>query len=142
MENDKNLFYELSYYTLAHRDQIYFIHQHVVDAYAAQEADEHTKPIAITFTLAGLYLFLEKGYTGRQVQNAHMEMAKNKRVWPVFKFPKLRGDIAIQNVLALPAGDERDSMIKLWCASVWLAHSENHETVRILVNSILKLDSK
>jgi len=140
-ENDRSLFYELTYYTLAHPDQIYFIHQHTVDAYAAQEADEYTKPIGITFALAGLYLFLERGYSGRQVQKAHMQMANNKQVWPVFKFPKHRGDITVQTVLASPLGEARDSMIKTWCASVWQAYRENHDAIRALVNSILKLKS-
>lgn len=140
--DDKTLFYELTYYTLAHPDQIYFIHQHVVDAYTAQEANEHTKPIGITFALAGLYLFLERGYTGRQVQKAHMEMSNHKQTWPVIIFPKQRGDLTIQDVLASAPGDERDLMIKKWCASVWQAYHENHDAVRNLVNSILKLESK
>jgi hypothetical protein len=142
MDEDKNLFYELTYYTLAHPDQIYFIHQHAVDAYAAQYANENTKPIAVTFALAGLYLFLEKGYTGKQVQRAHMQMANYKQKWPEFKFPKNRGDITIEAVLACTSGEERDSMIKKWNASVWQAYVDNHETVRSLVNSILKLNQK
>lgn len=142
MEADKNLFYELTYYTLAHPDQIYFIHQHVVDTYAAQQANETTKPINITFALAGLYLFLEKNYSGRQVQQAHMKMAKHKQVWPVFKYPQHKGDVTIQEVLLAPPGNERDTMIKEWNESVWNTYKENHETVRVLVNSILKLESK
>jgi hypothetical protein len=81
-------FNELSFYTLAHPNNIYFIHQHIVDAYQAQTADSNTKPIAITFSLAGLYLFLEKNYTGRQVQQAHMKLAQNKKVWPQFELPR------------------------------------------------------
>jgi hypothetical protein len=142
MDDDKNLFYELTYYTLAHPDANYFIHQHVVDAYAAQKINEETKPIAITFALAGLYLFLEKGYTGRQIQKAHMAMANHKQTWPAFKIPKHRGDISVQEVLASTPGNDRDAMIKNWCASVWQAHTENHRTLKDLVNSILKLDSK
>ncbi|MGB4837418.1 MAG: hypothetical protein WBP08_00365 [Saprospiraceae bacterium] len=62
MEDSKSTeeFYELSYYTLGHKDMGYFIHQHIVDAYQAQTADKDTKPIAITFALVGLYLYLEK----------------------------------------------------------------------------------
>ncbi len=70
-------FHELSFYTLSLQDK-YFIHQHIVDAYAAQTADINTKPIKIIFSLVGLYLFIEKKYTGREVQLAHMQMAKNK----------------------------------------------------------------
>lgn len=138
MEANKDLFYELTYYTLAHPDQIYFIHQHVVDAYTAQHADENTKPIGITFALAGLYLFLEKGYSGRQVQQAHVKMAQHKQAWPAFRFPKQKGKTTIQTVLAATPGDERDATIKKWCASVWQAYNENHDTVRALVGLTLK----
>ena len=40
---------ELAFYTLAHGDPA-FIHQHVVDAWMLQTADETTKPIAIHTT--------------------------------------------------------------------------------------------
>jgi len=36
---DEDQFHELLYYTLGHHDTTYFIHQYVVDAYAAQKAD-------------------------------------------------------------------------------------------------------
>ena len=78
--NDRDVkFNELIFYTLGHPDMAYFIHQHVVDAYTAQNADEKTKPIAITFALAGLYLYVEMKYSGRQVQLAHIQMSKNKK---------------------------------------------------------------
>lgn len=41
-------FHKLPFYTLAHPNPIYFIHQHAGDAFAAQTADENTKPIKIT----------------------------------------------------------------------------------------------
>jgi hypothetical protein len=81
-------FHELTLYTLAHPNQVYFIHQHAVDASAARTADENTKPIKLTFGLIGLYLFLKKGYTGKQVQNAHVKLSQNKKVWPSLGLPK------------------------------------------------------
>ena len=75
-----DLYHELSYYTLAHRDPS-FIHQHIVDAYTAQHANETTKPIAVVFALIGLYLHIEKNFTGRQVQRFHMKLAKVRRRW-------------------------------------------------------------
>lgn len=109
--SDTEFYSELSYYTLAHADKD-FIHQHFVDAYAAQKADLNSKPIGITFALVGLYLFVERGYTGRQVQKVNMQMAKNKRVWPAFSLPEKRGGITIADVLRTPSGESRDEMIK------------------------------
>src|SRR5262249_50414598 len=64
---DQEAYYELAGYTLVHPDPA-FIHQYIVDAYAAQHADAHCKPISISFALAGLYLHLERGYSGKAVQ--------------------------------------------------------------------------
>lgn len=109
---------QLAYYTLAHPDPA-FIHQLVVDAHTAQIADERTKPIAVVFALIGLYLHLEKGYTGKQVQRAHMQLAKWPNTWPKLPLPQLRGDIRIDHVLAVEPGPARDATIERWCASVW-----------------------
>lgn len=57
-------FHELQCYTLAHGGAE-FIHQHVVDAWIAQNADGQTKPIALAFALAGLYLHVERAWAAR-----------------------------------------------------------------------------
>jgi hypothetical protein len=126
--SNRDAYYELSCYTLAHGHPS-FIHQHVVDAFAAQEADENTKPIALTFALAGLYLHAEKGLSGRQVQLAHMKMAQRKRRWPAFSLPLDRGTITAADVLKASGGVERDTAIDAWCASVWEAFRGNREVV-------------
>jgi hypothetical protein len=126
--SNRDAYHELSCYTLAHGHPS-FIHQHVVDAFAAQEADENTKPIALTFALAGLYLHVEKGLSGRQVQLAHMKMAQRKRQWPAFSLPRNRGTITAADVLKTTAGVERDQAIDAWCASVWDAFGGNRDAV-------------
>jgi hypothetical protein len=123
---------ELQAYTLAHGGPA-FIHQHVVDAWAAQHADEQTKPIALTFALVGLHLHLERGFSGRQVQRAHSTLARHKRSWPSFALPRERGSVTASRVMAAPAGPERDQAIDVWCASVWAAFGDNHRAVAELV---------
>jgi hypothetical protein len=130
--SNRDAYYELSCYTLAHGHPS-FIHQHVVDAFAAQEADENTKPIALTFALAGLYLHVEKRQTGRQVQLAHMKMAQRKRQWPTFSLPRERGTVTAVDVLRAAPGEERDRAIDSWCASVWEAFSGNRQVVATLL---------
>jgi hypothetical protein len=127
MSSQEDIFHELSYYTTSHPSPS-FIHQHVVDAFAAQTADEDTKPIKITFALLGLYLFLEKDFTGRQVQLTHMKIAKVKDNvdWPKIIYPEDKGSITISDVLQSTPGEERDLMIKKWCLSVWEAYSDSH----------------
>jgi hypothetical protein len=125
-------YHELCAYTLAHGDPA-FIHQHVVDAFAVQGADERTKPIALTFGLVGLYLKVERQFSGRQVQRAHMTMARRKRTWPSWTLPRNRGAISAQTVLDAPAGPTRDVAIDAWCASVWDAFRTNRAAVAALV---------
>jgi len=123
---------ELQAYTLAHGDPA-FLHQHVVDAWSAQHADEQTKPIVLAFALVGLYLHLERGFSGRQVQRAHMALARRKRSWPSFTLPRERGTVTVSQVMAAPAGPERDEAIEAWCASVWAAFGDSHGTVAALL---------
>ena len=125
---EEEAIHQLSAYTLNHGDPA-FIHQHVVDAYGAQNANAGTKPIAITFALAGLYLHLEKNFSGREVQLAHMKMARTRKQWPSFPLPAHRGAITEREVLAAPEGPERDAMIEAWAAAVWAAFRDSRDTV-------------
>jgi hypothetical protein len=125
-------YHELAYYTLAHPDPA-FIHQHVVDAFAAQNADPDTKPIKLAFALVGLFLHIERGYTGREVQRAHMKLARHKRAWPGFRLPGARGAITTAEVLRAPPGPERDQAIEDWMRSVWDAYRNCHDEVAELV---------
>jgi hypothetical protein len=130
--SEQEAYDELQSYTLALSDRG-FIHQHVVDAWAAQHADERTKPIALTFALVGLYLHVEKGFSGRQVQRTHMALARHKRSWPSFTLPHERGSITASLVMAKQAGPERDQAIDAWCASVWAAFRESRQAVAELL---------
>jgi Family of unknown function (DUF5946) len=135
-QSEQEAYNELSYYTLSHGDPC-FIHQYIVDAYAAQHADEKSKPIKVAFALIGLYLHIEKHYSGKEVQKAHMRLAKKRKQWPLFDLPAYRGNIGVSDVLRAKPGHERDSAIREWSASVWEAWSESHAKVADLVRSDL-----
>lgn len=134
--DDQSLFHELAFYTLEKRDSE-FIHQHAVDAYAAQNANEVSKPIAVAFALIGLYLFVERGYSGKQVQRAHMQLAQHRKSWPRLSPPQDRGAITVADVLAAEPGAPRDKMIRSWCASVWQAWGASRIDVMKLVEEEL-----
>ncbi len=129
---ERDAYDELCGYTLTHPG-LTFVHQHVVDAFAAQHATAQSKPIQLTFALVGLYLHCDRQFTGHQVQRAHMTLARRKRVWPAFVLPAERGRITAVEVLAAPAGDERDRAIDAWCASVWEAYESAAPAVRSLL---------
>lgn len=110
-----------------------FILQHVVDAFAVQTASAETKPITVVFGLIGLYLRLEKQFSGRQVQKAHMALGRKRRNWPRLSLPENRGAITAAHVLAASPGLERDKAIDNWCMSVWSAVSAHRETIVALL---------
>jgi len=134
-ELDPSAYHELSAYTLSLRDSA-FIHQYVVDAYAAQQASRDTKPITITFALIGLYLHLERGYSGKAVQLAHMRYVRKRRQWPTFELPENRGEVTAANVLRAAPGPEREEAIRKWCRSVWDAWGNSHAQVAELVREL------
>jgi hypothetical protein len=127
---------ELSYYTLAHGDPA-FIHQHVVDAYGAQHVRQSASTIGAAFTLAGLYLAVERRFTGRQVQKMHMLMARSSKQWPRFDAPDDVGPLTVADVLMVEAGPSRDEAIVRWCRAVWTAWSSEHGRVRAMVDRFL-----
>jgi hypothetical protein len=119
------LFGELSAYTLSHGHPR-FIHQHAVDAWQLQHAKPSKSNIGIAFSLIGLYLALEKGYTGRQVQLAHMALGRTKRNWGDFKIPSSHATLTVADVLRAESGDARDARLMEWAAAVWASWSHAH----------------
>jgi hypothetical protein len=110
-----------------------FILQHVVDAFAVQRVNDDSKPIGLVFGLVGLYLRVEKQFSGRQVQQVHMELGRRKREWPRVYVPEDRGSMTVADVLAASAGPERDAAIDHWCRSVWTAFGANREAIITLL---------
>jgi len=128
---EKEMYNQLAFYTLSLADTS-FIHQHIIDAWAAQHADENEKPIKTIFALIGLYLAIEKNYTGKEVQRAHMLLARNKRQWPVFPIPAEKSRMTVFDIMAQPVGPKRDKAIMQWCASVWDSWAEIHDEIQEL----------
>jgi Family of unknown function (DUF5946) len=142
-ETEQEAYHELLAWTLSLRENG-FIHQEVVDAWAAQHATEASTPISVGFALIGLYLYLEKGFSGRQVQRAHMQLAQphgrgpGRKQWPRFPLPVEPGRITVSNVLAAPA-TERTQAIECWCRAVWEAWKDSHAAIAEWVRQDLGL---
>jgi hypothetical protein len=122
---------------LAHGDPR-FIHQHLVDAYGAQHVRQSKSTIGAAFALTGLYLTVERGFTGRQVQKMHMLMASRSKDWPRFIPPAKVGAVTVADVLAAGPGPQRDAAILAWCTSVWTAWAPDHARVRTMVDPFLR----
>ena len=130
MDSASDAYDELYVYTMGRAG---FILQHVVDAFGAQTASKDTKPIGVTFALAGLFLRVERQYSGRQVQQVHVKLAKNRTQWPGIPLPEDRGSMTAVDVLAVAAGPDRDLAIDAWCRSVWAAFQGSHRLIADLL---------
>lgn len=130
------MFSDLVCYTVAKGDSA-FIHQHVVDAYGAQHVGAGTRPIGAVFTLVGLYLTVEKGYTGRQVQLAHMKIGRTRHAWPRLEPPERPAVLTVQDVLNAGTDAEKDEAILRWAASVWKSWEHRHAWVRETTERVL-----
>lgn len=127
---------DLQCYTVSKQDSA-FIHQHAVDAYAAQHAGGPTRTIAVAFGLIGLYLALERGYTGRQVQLAHMRIARVRKDWPRLEPPGRPADLTVMDVLSAGTDAERDAMIRQWMGAVWASWADRQGWVRATTDDLL-----
>ncbi len=132
MQSEAECYHELCAWTLSLRDTE-FIHQVVVDSWCAQNADESTKPIALTFALVGLYLHVEQKVSGKQVQRVHMKLAERRQQWPRFALPGERGSRTVTDVIAKPAGAPRNEAIEEWAAAVWAEYAAARETIIALL---------
>lgn len=122
-------YYDLTCWTLVQQDAG-FVHQHAVDAYAAQHVGERMRPITAVFALIGLYLAVERGYTGREVQLAHMKIARRRRDWPRLEPPEGRGDLTVMDILLAATDAEKEEALMRPTASVRQTREDRHRWVR------------
>lgn len=88
------------------------------------------RPITAVFALIGLYLAVERGYTGREVQLAHMKIARRRRDWPRLEPPEGRGDLTVMDILLAATDAEKEEALMRPTASVRQTREDRHRWVR------------
>jgi hypothetical protein len=83
---------------------------------------------------------VEKNFTGKQVQQAHMRLAMRRRQWIRSALPEFRGSIRIADVMAAEPGPARDAMIHAWCAAVWQAWQDSRAPIAALLKDELAIE--
>ncbi len=130
----RQLYWQLSADTLTRADPA-FLHQFAVDAYAAQHAGGPSRPITTAFALVGLYLARERGFTSRDVQRAHMLLARRKLDWPRLARPEQAGSVTVLDLLHAGSGYARDARLREWMAVVWETwHPERKRVIALASN--------
>lgn len=136
MQSEEDLYLERTAYTLQLRDEE-FMHQHVVDAYVAQHAEPHSRPMSVVFAPIGLHLYLDRGYTGRQVQRAHMLMAQQPEFRTLPVLPSEKPQVTVLDVMNEPPGVARDAMIRRWYQAVWQCWRPDHAAIAGIAERVL-----
>lgn len=106
-----------------------FRHQVAIDAYAAQHPGPPARRITLWFALAGLYLALDEGWTGRQVQVAHQRLAEVDKVGPALNRPFPAAAMTVSDVLAAGPGGGRDAAVQNWALAVWRSWQPCHAQI-------------
>jgi hypothetical protein len=117
-------------------------HQLSVDAYGAQHAGDPTTPIRLGYSLAGLWLALEHGFSGDEVRAVHAHMGHAQDWWPTFRPPAPGEWMTVRDVAE--QGVRRGSSTghatatRAWAESVWSAWTAGGPTVTADVEALLR----
>jgi hypothetical protein len=129
---------EVAGYTAAHIGLLENWHQMCVDAYLCQHVGPGTKAISICFGLNGLYMMLERGFTGLQARAAHGYQAENFTAWPRFEPPPDVGPLTAVDVALAGSPEEHVDLVRRWGRQVWDAWSHAHEEIAALTDGQLR----
>jgi len=119
------------------------LHQLTVDAYGAQHSGGQGSGIRVAYSLVGLQLALERGFTGIQVRHLHQRMGKPGPDWPRFDSPPDPGWLTVEEVAV--AGHRNGSVkghadaVDRWARTVWAAWAARHDDVSRLTNQVIGL---
>jgi len=80
--------------------------------------------------LARLCLFLERGLSPEQANDAMLRVSGMKSSMFKLVRPRSLGAIAVAEVLAAPGAEQHAEAVMAWAHSAWDAWSEHHATVR------------
>jgi hypothetical protein len=117
------------------------LHQLTVDAYGAQHAGGHGSGIRVAYSLVGLHLAIERGFTGLQVRDLHRRMGRPGADWPRFDSPPAPAWLTVEDVAVAGyrAGSTRGhaDAVDAWARSVWAVWALRHSDVARLTDRVL-----
>lgn len=150
---------ELAGFELLHMAPLGRFHQLTVDAYGAQHPDPDGTGLRLAYSLVGLCLALERGWTGVAVRDLHGRMGRRQPWWPAFHRPappdpaaRPKGRRAPAAEASAPeatvagvvlAGARSGSVeghaeaVQAWARAVWACWSPEHAAIRAFADRII-----
>ncbi len=117
------------------------LHQLTVDAYGAQHGGPDPASLRVAYSLVGLCLAIERGWSGAQVRGLHQRMGRRKAWWPLLPQPSSRGLLTVADVVA--AGARRASvegharLVPEWATSVWETWRPQHAAIAAFTDRLV-----
>jgi hypothetical protein len=125
---------EVVSYGALHAVQLGRWHQTCVDAFTAQHVGPKTAPLTVAFALNGLYLVLERGFSGIQVREAHGYLTNTVDSWERRSLPRSVGSMTAFDVALAADPADHAVLVERWGRSVWDAWAHVHEAVAELTD--------
>ncbi len=133
---------ELVGFELLHAVPLGRLHQLTVDAYGAAHPGPPTSRRYLAYSLVGLCVALERGWTGDEVRELHARMGPPQPAWPAFLPPQQRAAITVADVVEAGARagstDGHERLVVAWASDVWSALAERRADVRWLAEGVLE----
>jgi hypothetical protein len=132
---------EVAGFELTHPELVGRFHQLTVDTYGAQHSGGDGRGIRIAYSLVGLHLALDRGWSGLAVREAHQGMGRPLPSWPAFPRPAEVGTATVLDVAR--AGARANSVaghaaaVQRWAAAVWAAWESHHSEVVALTEAVV-----
>lgn len=133
---------EILGYELQHPVMLRY-HQLTVDAYAAQHAGGDGSPARTAYSLVGLWLAIEHGFSAEDVRAVHRRMGTPTAAWPTFTPPGppqqwlTALDVAEAGVRQGSVGGHARAAGQ-WADSVWAVWQETSPGVEDTVEALLR----
>ena len=132
---------EVAGFELAHPELVGRFHQLTVDAYGAQHGGIDGRGIRIAYSLVGLHLTLDRGWTGLEVRRAHQAMGRPQPSWPAFLRPAdvwtlTVLDVALAGVRTGAVGGHA-AAVERWAAAVWAGWAPRHVEIAALAGRVV-----
>lgn len=128
-------------FELGHEELVRRCHQLAVDAYGAQHADPQRGRRRLVYSLVGLHLALDRGWSGTDVRTLHQRMGPPDAGWPVLLRPASLGALTVGDVVAAGARagsvEGHAAAVDAWGRSVWEAWAEDSPGIVALTDSLL-----
>jgi hypothetical protein len=108
------------------------VHRLSVDAYAVQHPGDDSRQAiqSVGVHLVRLCLFLERGLSPRDANDAMLKAARQKASYQWLERPAVPGSVTVKDVMAAEGVEPHRAAVHAWARSAWSAWSAHHDLVR------------